>query len=355
LLEGFAYLAARVQLKIDAQFPAFTPHLLEVVQLQPDLAEGALAEGYAVPHNSSLKSELGTGQKTACQYRTAHEITLWPLELTAAEYFVHAGPVVKTDLAVLKRSKAGIRLRLRCSVGLTLDRLALDHLPLFLRGADELPFRLYELLLAKPVSVIAQPAARPLPWCDLLDPSSSIVPRGFADADALLPYPPASFRGYRNLHEYFAFPERFLFVELRGLSASLRCTMSKELDIIILLPRRDPLLEQGIDASNFALFCTPAINLFPKRCDRIGLSDGVHEHHLIPDRTRPLGYEVYRVDSVTGYGSGDQESQPFLPFYAAHDLTNPGDHPAYYKPAPDPAASVVPPTPRGTSDQLCRQ
>jgi len=142
LLEGFAYLAARVQLKIDAQFPAFTQHLLEVVyphylapmpsmavvQLQPDLAEGALAEGYAVPRNSSLKSELGTGQKTACQYRTAHEITLWPLELTAAEYFVHAGPVVKTDLAVLKRSKAGIRLRLRCSASLTLDRLALDRL-----------------------------------------------------------------------------------------------------------------------------------------------------------------------------------------------------------------------------------
>lgn len=30
LLEGFAYLAARVQLKIDAQFPAFTQHLLEM-------------------------------------------------------------------------------------------------------------------------------------------------------------------------------------------------------------------------------------------------------------------------------------------------------------------------------------
>jgi len=179
------------------------------------------------------------------------------------------------------------------------------------------------------VAVIVQPIERPLPWCDQLDPSA-LAPRGFTDADALLPYPPASFQGYRNLHEYFAFPERFLFVELRGLSPSLRRAASKELDIIILLPRRDPVLEQGLDASNFALFCIPAINLFPKRCDRIGLSEGVHEHHLIPDRVRPRDYEVYQVNSVTGYMQTNQESQAFLPFYAAHDLTSPGDHPAYY-------------------------
>jgi len=88
---------------------------IAVVQLQPDLTEGALAEGYVVPSNSPLDSKFKTGRDTFCEYRTAHEITLWPLELTTAEYFVHAGPVVKTDLAVLKRSKAGIRLRLRCS------------------------------------------------------------------------------------------------------------------------------------------------------------------------------------------------------------------------------------------------
>jgi len=191
LLEGFVYLAARVQLKIDAQFPAFTQHLLEmayphylaptpsmaVVQLRPDPTEGALAEGYVVPRDSLLRSDVGKGQQTACTYRTAHETTLWPLELTQAEYFVHAGPVVKTDLEVLKRSKAGIRLRLCCTAALTLDRLSLDRLALFLRGADELPFRLYELLSAQPVAVLIQPTERPLPWCDPLGPAA-IAPRG---------------------------------------------------------------------------------------------------------------------------------------------------------------------------------
>jgi type VI secretion system protein ImpG len=343
LLEGFAYLAARVQLKIDAELPTFTQHLLEivyphylaptpsmaVVQLQPDLSEGALAEGYVLPRDTVLRSEIGGAEQTACEYRTAQEATLWPLELTEAEYFVHAGPVVRTELSALHRSKAGIRLRLRSTAGLNLDQLSLDRLVIFLRGADELPFHLYELLLANPVALIIQPTERPLPWCDVLEPPP-VVPKGFADVDALLPCGSASFQGYGSLQEYFAFPERFLFVELRGLSGSLRRAPSNEIDIIVLLPRRDSVLEKGLDASNFALFSTPAINLFPKRCDRIHLSNGVHEHHLVPDRTRPLDFEVYQVSSVIGYGTAKQDPQEFLPFYSAHDLTSHIDRPAYY-------------------------
>ena len=59
LLEGFAFLAARVQLKIDAEFPRFTQHLFEtvfphylaplpsmaVVQFEPDLSEPDLGRG----------------------------------------------------------------------------------------------------------------------------------------------------------------------------------------------------------------------------------------------------------------------------------------------------------------------
>jgi type VI secretion system protein ImpG len=114
LLEGFAFLAARVQLKIDSEFPTFTQHMLEmvyphylaptpsmcVVELEPDLAEGALAEGYDVPRDTVLRGTLGKGDQTACEYRTAHDLRLWPLELTAAEYFSHAGPVA-TELTSL--------------------------------------------------------------------------------------------------------------------------------------------------------------------------------------------------------------------------------------------------------------
>jgi type VI secretion system protein ImpG len=89
LLEGFAFLAARVQLKMESEFPRFTQHLLEiiyphylaptpsmvVVQLQPNLGEGSLAAGYRVPRGAPMRNLLGRGDQTACEFRTAHELT----------------------------------------------------------------------------------------------------------------------------------------------------------------------------------------------------------------------------------------------------------------------------------------
>src|SRR5438105_4028652 len=87
LLEGFAFLTARVQLKIDAEFPRLTQNLLEtvyphylaptpsmaVVQFNPDPAEGALAEGVRIPRATMLRSLLGKDEQTPCQYQTAHD------------------------------------------------------------------------------------------------------------------------------------------------------------------------------------------------------------------------------------------------------------------------------------------
>ena len=101
LLEGFGFLAARVQLKLDAEFPRFTQRLLEIIyphylaptpsmlvaQFQPDPTEGALDQGFVIPRGSELRSLLGKGDQTPCEYRTAHEVTLWPVELTEVQYF----------------------------------------------------------------------------------------------------------------------------------------------------------------------------------------------------------------------------------------------------------------------------
>src|SRR5690606_4561186 len=65
---------------------------------------------------------------------------------------------------------------------------------------------------------------------------------------------------------------------------------------------------------------TPVINLFPKVTDRIHLNDHDHEHHVIPDRTRPIDFEVFSIQRVTGYGFEDREGHSFSPFYASFDV-----------------------------------
>ena len=107
LLEGVGFLAARVQLKLDAEFPRFTQRLLEIVypdylaptpsmliaQLQPDPSETNLARGFTVPRGSAMRSTLGKSDMTACEFRTAQDVTLWPIEIVERRvFFLRAGP-----------------------------------------------------------------------------------------------------------------------------------------------------------------------------------------------------------------------------------------------------------------------
>jgi type VI secretion system protein ImpG len=137
------------------------------------------------------------------------------------------------------------------------------------------------------------------------------------------------FQGHRLLQEYFAFPQRFLFFDVEGLAPTLRRHAGDELEIALLFDRHEPWLESRVDASSFALYCSPAVNVFPRRADRIHLSPANFEYHVVPDRTRPLDFEVFEVTSVTGYGVGSDSQQDFYPLYAAFHDDHP-DHQAYF-------------------------
>jgi len=329
LIESFAFLAARVQLKIDDEFPRFSQHLLHMVyphmlgptpsmavlELQPKMGEGALADGFRVARGAALRSLAGRDAETTCEYRTAHEVTLWPLELVGAEYTSFLADLGSPRLP--GKGKAALRLRLRAAAGLTMDRLALGHLPIFLRSGDETAMRLYELLMAHTVALVARGGGSGQQESHVLA-GAGVYPLGFDDEQALLAYGPRSFQGYRLLQEYFAFPSRYMFFDLCGLEPAVRRCADRELEIIVIFDAQDPRLEKVVSPSQFALHCTPAVNLFPRRADRIHLGTSANEYHVVPDRTRPMDFEVHTVTEVVGYGTGTDEKQEFLPLYATH-------------------------------------
>ncbi len=142
-----------------------------------------------------------------------------------------------------------------------------------------------------------------------------IEARGFAEDEALLPVTDRSFSGYRLLQEYFACPQRFQFAAFTGLRRVLPRSSASEFDIVVWLDRSVPRLDNAVDASYLRLFCTPAINLFPRRADRIHLRDGAAEYHVLADRARPMDFEVIEVDEVQGFG-GSRSEQSFHPFCA---------------------------------------
>ncbi len=344
LLEGVAFLSARVQLELEMQFPAFTSHLLEIVypqylaptpsmmiaQFKPDIANSSMKEGFVLERGTQLRSRLMEDEQTACEFRTAADLTMWPIEISEAEYIDGRGALVAAGIDQGVPGRAGIRLRLRRTDGDAISKLPMDRLTLFLDSVSGRNWALHELLCTEVTGLMGRSTDRRADWTRMLD-AGGVVPRGFGRDEALLPTPRRSFDGYRLLQEYFAMPERFHFVELRGLRQALQQAEGEDVDIYIML--RDGLkgLEPAVTPEAFALNAVPAINLFPKRCDRIHISARDTEQHLVPDRTAPLDYEVYSIDSVTGISAEGEDDVEFRAFYSATDLTAAGEvHPAYY-------------------------
>jgi type VI secretion system protein ImpG len=336
LLEGFAFLAARVHLKLDAEFPRFTQTLLEtvyphylcpvpsmgIVRFEPDPREPGPDDGFLLERGTALRSQ---SDETPCQFRTAHEVRLWPLKISDTRYYTRT--ISELGLPGSLEAKAAVLIRLQTTGGKKFKELKLDRLPFFVRGADEIPMSVYEQVFARGTHVILQPPKGQGQFREIL-PAATIQRLGFGEREALLPRSPRSFEGYRLLKEYFACPQRFLFFELTGLASAVQQCDGDSLEVIIALRAAEPKLDNRLDANSFTLFCTPVINLFPKRLDPILLSDRFAEFHIVPERTRPINFVVFDIQQVTGILAKVNEEQRFEPFYRAQD--GEGRSGAYY-------------------------
>lgn len=354
LIEATAFLAARVNLKLDAEYPRFTGHLLDIVYphflaptpamaicaFSPMLEDANLAQGPTLPRGSALRARQAAGQNTHCEFRTAQALRVWPVEITRAQYFSYAPDLPLAQHPRAREIRGGLRITLQATAGLRFDQIAMDALPLYFGGADDVAWQLHECVLGEPIGLMLR-AAQPTAPVQVL-PGDAIQDMGFGEDEALLPVTATGFSGFRLVQEYFAFPERFRFARLSGLAPFLARTAASEIELVLLFSRGDAVLEKLVSADNVQLHCVPAINLFPKRLDRVIVSEGVSQFHLLADRTRPQDFEVHTVTEVVGHGgavAGAAQEAPveqvFLPFYAAfHGARH--RHPAYYTTSREP-------------------
>jgi len=302
LLEGVAFLNARVRRKLDDEFPELTdallgqlyPHYiapipsLAIVQFKPaaDLTEARRLAAGAEVETEPVSDEV-------CMFRTTQDVDLHPVEVTAAA--LTGRPLIGP--ASPRGAVGVIRLTLNTLQAETpFSQVAPDALRFFLRGAASEALPLYELIHNNvELVVVADGVNDPEP---LVMGPQAVRPVGFEADQGLLPYRPRSPLGYRLLTEYFAFPEKFFFFDLTGLAAKGRKAAGRSLDVFLYLNRTIPEVERGVSTSSFALGCTPVVNLFSHRAEPIPLTGTTAEYQIIPDARRGPALEVYSVDSV---------------------------------------------------------
>lgn len=331
LLEGVAFLGARVQLKLRDQFPDFTQHLLQLIQphylapmpsicivgFEPREGDAALAEGVTIARHTRLHATAADRDGTPVTFRTGQEVTLWPIRVAAVDYLATRTAVAPYlgAMPAGETIEAAVRLRVETTTGAPLAALPLDTLPLYLDGAGAVPGELYRQLIGDAAAAFALPVDA-APGARGAVPLPLPAQHGFDAACALLPDEPRAGRGYRLLSEYAACAERFLFVRFDGLRRGFAALgEAPACDLIVPLRRSVPALAGALGPAQLRPFATPAINLFEKQLDRVPIGALDHERQVIADRARPLDFEVYRLLSVTAHGRDPQDARAVAPLY----------------------------------------
>lgn len=334
LMEGFAFVAARVRQKLDDEFPEVTnamlgglyPHLLApfpsctVAQFDPP---PGMDDVLRLPRGTRLQMEPVDGE--ACQFRTTQAVELWPLRIAAAE--LTGRPLRAPQARRFEAAVASLRIVLETSAPGGFTALGLDRLRLYLRGPAQQGPALLQLLSCHLLGAAA--ADHPDDSRAVLLPPGCVGAVGFGPEEALLPQHSRTLPGYRLLTEYFAFPAKFLFLDVSGLSAKTLQGAGSRLELFFYLSRMPPGLERQVGTDSFALGCTPAVNLFSQRAEPLMLTHAAPEYLVLPDARRHATREVHSVDRVTLAVPGAEPVEA-LPFWASHHAPDPARRRLFY-------------------------
>lgn len=335
LLEGTAFLAARVQLKQREEFRGFTDELLE--QFLPGLLEplpammmvqahgpepDKLETGKLIPAGTYLDARLLDAEtRVACRFRLGADLELWPLEIERVAYLASAAEVsaLGQDAAGTTRAALSVSLLRQGGGGLAIGMLPLDRLRLHLAGPMAEAVALYEQLFCN-LSRIS------LRWLDgygdpvflRLDPAC-LAQLGFGAAERLIPHDGRLFEGFAELREGLAFPRKYLGLQLNALAQAFSRVSADRLQLIFEFDRVQPMLAARLSAEAVVLHAAPAINLFEEGASHIRPDRKHIDHVVTPDSSPSTHYEIIRVTDVFAHYSGRATRQRVLPLYGLPD------------------------------------
>ena len=333
LIEAFSFLAARVHKKLDDDFPEIVEAFLDVMyphylRPTPSLSivefsagdSSAVTDGYCIERHSELKSQEVDG--ISCLFRSCYPVTLWPIKVADAAF-------MELERSAFTRRttehQACLRIGLSTTSEVCFGDLALQPLRFFIDGESTLTLHLYELLfnnVARATLVFTEAGQRR----EVALPPGAVKAVGYSAEEGLIDYSERSFLGYRLLHEYFTFPDKFMFFDLEGLGHVLAGKAVQEVEVNLYfaeydVPERLARLAQNLNASHFKLNCTPVVNLFRHQAEPIKLTHTQHEYTVVPDGRQHRFAEVVSIDRVVRIKEvgRQQQVEPCRPFFEPRD------------------------------------
>lgn len=330
MVQAFAYLNARTRRKLEDDFPEVSASLLEVlyphylrpipslsiVQFALDRAQADMLDGYKIKRGTMLETLPIEGEP--CRFRTAYNVTCWPVQVTEAH--LKGLPFTAPQTSFSRKAESALVISLSSFIPeMHLCNFSFRKLRFYLRLSAPFVYDLYELLMNNVLGIsIAEKPTDQKPF--IVQQTDCVLPVGFAPDEALIDYPARSFPGYRLLTEYLAFPEKYLYFDL-VIDPTKIPEPHSACQVFIYFNRNMHDLEPQVSKDTFALGCTPIVNLFKHKAEPIRLTHFDTSSRIIPDSRRPKAFEIYSIDKVIAT-SRENERKEFKPFYSfSHEGT----------------------------------
>ena len=305
LLEGVAFLTGLTRQKLEDDFPEFTqellwilmPHYLRgipastMVQFKP---RNPLRETLLVKQGTELAAKPMDG--TACRFTTTQDLRVHPMTLTSARFTSQTGAAESLVLSFK-------------NMGVDFAQFHEHPLELFLNAGWNEATQIFEMLSTLVSKVVLHANGKVV----AVLPAKVVQAGGFEHG--ALPYPSNAFPAYRLLQEYFALPEKCLFLHIQGLENLLGLAV-QNFELEFVLAKKPDWLPEIHDHS-LLLHVVPALNLFPHGAAPLQLSHKEVEYEIRPDGSNAQHYQTYSVESVQGFLPGMREVRKYVPFGAA--------------------------------------
>lgn len=332
MIQSFALLNSRISKRLDDDYPEFTEALLEVLyphylkpfpscsiaRFQYGSASTQVSGVSVIGRDTELKSRLIKG--VACKFKTVYDVLVAPVSLTKASF--DAIPNAPEAVVLPAKTSSLIHITLHVdSAQTSFKQLNVESLRVFMDGESSFCAAFRDALFMRSTVAYVE-VGQSGQWIPLT--RLPIAEVGFEAHEALINFDARSHPAYRLLTEYFSFPEKFNFFDLRlkeVLALLKEDTRTVTIHLALSGLRADSdtsRMLNTLSAKNALLYCTPVINLFKQSGDPIRVTQTTTSYPVVADSRRAYAYEIHSIDSVKLVRQTPQGEQvtEFKPFYS---------------------------------------
>lgn len=316
LIESFAFLTAFLQKDIDNQVPRFSrallgilyPHLIapippmSIAQFNPSDAKPSTSS-YIVPRHFPLYTDSTSNDM--CYFRTGYETEVWPIEVTNVE-------LIEAETLGFSLSLHPYLMKISLKALKTpFNKLDIKRLRFYINGTSVEQSILHQLIFGEEYKIALEyEKGRP----PKILSEKSIKAVGFDLDENLIPCPSNAHPAFGILQEFFSFPRKFMFFDLKNLDFS-----QADQEAFIYIPLTDTAAAQSITFTSYRLMlgCTPIVNLFPRTSEPLRFEHKKIEYRLVPDYRREVTTEIHSIDKLfmsSLNNSAVKEIQPYFSY-----------------------------------------